>query len=187
MLPLLLLSSALAASARSVAVPAELLPRNVDAMTIDITCHWSNCGESCPIGFVSVPRKGGKKGEMMWEGVQCDGKGLSRLCCPSNQPQPTCRWSGHHNSGHCTPECAAAEVEVWNISVGCKSGYQSACCTNNTPSVEAYDKCRWVGDSPACWGGKRYRPLEVCPADFPKAAIETKNGFGGEEQCTSGT
>jgi hypothetical protein len=171
---------------RGVAVPEVLPPPNIDAMTTDITCRWSNCGEMCPVGFVSVPRKGGKKGEMMWDGSRCNGRGLSRLCCPSNQPQPTCRWAGHSNSGHCTPGCAGAEVEVWSISVGCKSGHQSACCTTSTSSNQAYDNCRWEGTSPRCWGDSTYHPWEVCSADWPNTAIESKAGFGGEEECKAG-
>ncbi|EAT80218.1 hypothetical protein SNOG_12405 [Parastagonospora nodorum SN15] len=62
LLYILLISADLA---RCVAVPAELLTRNDDAMTIERTCRWSNCDERCPVGFVVVPRtgKGARKDE----------------------------------------------------------------------------------------------------------------------------
>jgi chitinase len=174
-------------STRTIVIPPQLQPRNINAMTTDITCRWSNCNELCPIGFVSVPRKDGAKGEMMWDHTQCNGNGLSRLCCPSNQPQPICTWRGHSNNGNYKPGCQGGEVEVWSIGVGCKSGHQSACCTTNTPSIEAYDNCRWEGTAPDCWSGSRYHPMEPCSKLYPNTAIETMAGFGGEASCSHGT
>jgi hypothetical protein len=181
---LVLVASALLASAASI---QQIEPRNVDAMIVDITCRWSNCGEMCPIGFVSVPRKGGRKDEMVWDHTQCKATGgVSRLCCPSNQPQPTCLWREFENSGKCKPGCNGGEVEVWSIGFGCKSGHQSACCTTNTPSIEAYDNCRWVGTAPRCWSTP-YPPSPQCSSNYPKPAIEALAGFGGETECKYGT
>jgi chitinase len=181
---LILAVSALFANAASI---NKIQPRGVQSMIVEITCRWSNCGELCPIGFVSVPRKGGAKDEMMWDHTQCrKSGGVSRLCCPSNQPQPTCLWRGFSGNGKCKPGCKGGEVEIWNIGYGCKSSYQSACCTTNTPSIEASDNCRWEGDAPRCWR-TGYRPEPQCGCKYPRVAIETVTGFGGEAQCKQGT
>jgi hypothetical protein len=186
MMRLSLFFLAVNASFASMVDTRTIRPRNIDAMIVDITCRWSNCGEICSIGFVLVPRKGGAKGEMMWDHSQCNGRGISRLCCPSNQPQPTCLWRGHNNNGKCKSGCHGGEVEIWSIGVGCKSGHQSACCTTNTPSIEAYDNCRWEGDAPNCWPTS-WKPEPMCSSLYPHPAIEADAGFGGETQCKQGT
>ena len=172
---------------RSMAIPAELKPRDGNAMIADRTCRWSNCGEPCSSGFVSVPRSGGKQGEMMWDHTHCLGRGLSTFCCPANAPQPTCTWRGHANSGKCKAGCRGGEAEVWTINMGCKSGHQSACCTTTTTCMEAYDNCRWEGEAPNCWSGSYYHPLHTCSALYPHTAIESPAGFGGTDSCTHGT
>ncbi|KAF1912024.1 hypothetical protein BDU57DRAFT_523336 [Ampelomyces quisqualis] len=156
-----------------------------NAMMKDITCRWSGCDEQCPIGFVSVPRQG-SKGEMMVDHTVCGNNKISRLCCPSNQIQPTCQWRGISRSGNCKPGCPEGEVEVWSLRLGCNSGHQSACCTTSTPSTEAYDHCRWEGKAPDCWGTGAFQPAKPCSKDFPLKIVETKAGFGGQEECRTG-
>ncbi|KAH3913912.1 hypothetical protein HBH56_095970 [Parastagonospora nodorum] len=187
LLYILLISADLA---RCVAVPAELLTRNDDAMTIERTCRWSNCDERCPVGFVVVPRtgKGARKDEVMGDALQCNGRGRSIFCCPSSLPQPTCGWRGHHNSGGCTPGCNAGEAEVWSIAWGCKTGHQSACCTTNTPSIEAYNNCQWKGPYFWCSGPSKEGPGKyLCNPEFPNVAVRSRVEFGGERACFYGT
>jgi chitinase len=180
---LILTVGALSVRAASIEI---IQPRNDKPMLVDITCRWSNCGEMCPIGFVSVPRKGGKKDEMMWDHTQCKATGgVSQLCCPSNQCQPTCLWRGFANNGKCKPGCNGGEVEVWSTGFGCKSGHQSACCTTNTPSIEAYDNCRWEGDAPNCWS-TLYPPAPACSSLYPQLVTYAIAGFGGETKCKQG-
>jgi chitinase len=185
----LLLLAASHSLARSIAIPAELLTRGIepiDAMIADNTCEWSNCGEPCNVGFVAVPRTGGERGEMMQDATLCGDHGLSLFCCPSNAPQPTCRWRGHHNTGKCTGGCHRGEAEVWTINAGCNSGYQSACCTTTTTGIEAYDYCRWEGTAPKCWASF-VGPERICSAEYPTRAISSPAGFGGERMCSQGT
>jgi len=181
---LLLLLAASHCLARSIEIPAELKPRDIDAMIADRTCRWSNCGEQCSPGFVSVPRSGGAKDEMMWDDTQCAGRDLARLCCPANAPQPTCTWRGHHNK-KCTGGCRDGEAEVWTTNKACKAGYQSACCTTNTPSVEAYSNCQWQGSAPKCW--ESFAQPDKCDAHFPTLAVQSVIQFGGGHVCKQGT
>ncbi|KAH5383238.1 hypothetical protein HBI33_117070 [Parastagonospora nodorum] len=165
LLYILLISADLA---RCVAVPAELLTRNDDAMTIERTCRWSNCDERCPVGFVVVPRtgKGARKDEVMGDALQCNGRGRSIFCCPSSLPQPTCGWRGHHNSGGCTPGCNAGEAEVW----------------------KAYSNCQWKGPYFWCPGPSKEGPGKyLCNPEFPNVAVRSRVEFGGEPACFYGT
>ena len=134
--------------ARITETPAALRRRDIYAQIADNTCKWSNSGEPCSTGFVSVRRHGTKGNGMMWDHTQCPRGGLSTFCCPANTPHPTCLSRGHKNKGKCKPGCEANEVEVWSIKLGCRSGHQSACCMTNAKSVEAYTECRWRGNLP---------------------------------------
>jgi chitinase len=122
----------------------------------------------------------------MWDHTQYLGRGLSSFCCPANTPQPTCTWRDHKNNGKCSSGCNLGETEVWTINMGCKSGHQSACCTVNAKSVEAYSECRWEGQAPKCWGDSHSHPLETCSKEYPNTAIETVAGFEGTAACKSG-
>lgn len=186
---LLFLFAADATIAQNTTDPGYLHPRwEQSAMMTEITCRWSNCNEQCPIGFVSVPRKGGAEGELMVDGSRCNNNEFMRLCCPSNEVQPECRWRGISKTGNCKPGCHEEEVEVWSVRVGCKSGHQSACCTTSTASMEAYENCQWVGELPDCWLREgALHPKETCNKDFPIRIVEGSAGFGGQERCRTGT
>lgn len=177
----LLLIPGTGAFARSVALPADLSPRDPDAMTTAKTCRWTNCGDSCPTGFRPVPRSGGHSGEMMWDHTHCPAGGMMTLCCPTSLPQPVCTWRGHKNSGNCKPGCESGEAEVWTLKFGCKSGHQSACCSTNTASVSAYDNCRWEGCVMVTPEKHSY-----CSATYPSLVVLSSNGFAGEDACVWG-
>jgi chitinase len=168
-------------------IPPRINSRNVHPMLADNTCRWTNCGENCSPGFVSIPRAGGARDEMMWDNTYCNGRGVSRFCCPANAPQPSCTWRGHANSGKCTPGCRNGESEVWTLKAGCKSGHQSACCKTDTTSMEAYASCQWEGKAPRCWGDMVYPPLDPCrTTTFDHVAIQAIAGFGGADACSHG-
>ncbi|KAK4233286.1 glycosylhydrolase family 18-9 [Achaetomium macrosporum] len=131
-------------------------------------CRWSGCYADCPPGFKTVQRFGHE--EVMLTEENCMDQGMSRLCCPADQPLPSCGWNGHSNSGKCTPGCAPGEVEVGTLTYGCSSGYQSACCTNTT-STAAYGVCKWTGCG------------ESCPSALPHKVVSAWMGSGGMPHC----
>ena len=132
-------------------------------------CRWSGCYASCPDGFKTVQRFDHE--EVMLNNENCHEGGVSFLCCPADQPMPTCSWRGHKNSGKCEPGCVPGiEVEVGSLGVGCRSGHQTACCSKTT-STEAYGKCKWVGCG------------ETCPGDHPHKVVSAWKGAGGEPHC----
>jgi chitinase len=190
-LPFLLLVATVLSSARSLhrpAIPAELIRRD-DDLKIQTTCRWTNCGEGCPAGFTPVLRADGNRGEVMWDHTHCYEQGMQTFCCPGVSTEwPTCRWSGHKNSGKCQPGCPAGEVEVGTLNFGCKSGHQSACCTHSY-AVAAYGQCGWVVTGglfcslPSSPGGHSAAP---CPDSHPQFIFSAKAGFGGEVPCVLG-
>ena len=138
-------------------------------------CRWSSCFEGCPSGFKEVQRDGHK--EIMMDTNICNdqGHGFARLCCPSSHPLPTCTWRGHRNSGKCKPGCENGEVEVGSLSLGCKSGYQSACCTSSDVT-KAYGECLWT---------------DCLDNDDAKSACKntmatSAQGWGGHKSCKTG-
>ncbi|KAI4621511.1 hypothetical protein J4E80_003881 [Alternaria sp. BMP 0032] len=88
-------------------------------------CKWSNCGESCPSGWVHVKRSdpGARDDEYMIDETGCGGRGL-------------------HSCG---------SVEVGGNNEYCKKvlTYQAACCTTDTRSMKLYTKGEW-GEAPNC-------------------------------------
>ncbi|KAF1850059.1 uncharacterized protein K460DRAFT_422442 [Cucurbitaria berberidis CBS 394.84] len=178
---LFLLIAGIATLTRSVAIPAELAIGDVDSMSPERTCRWTNCNESCPAGFSAVLRNGGRRGEMMWDHSHCLNKGSMTFCCPSGETQAICTWRGHRNSGKCQPGCNKDEVEVWTLKFGCKTGHQSACCTTDTASVSAYNSCRWEG----CLDLSHYNP-PYCSRNYPHLVALAPSGFGGEDICSIG-
>ncbi|CAG7566318.1 unnamed protein product [Fusarium equiseti] len=140
-------------------------------------CHWTSCFEECPSGYKSVQRDGHK--EIMLDDTHCEdnleGKGFSRLCCPSDQELPVCRWRGHHDR-KCTPGCNKGEVEVGTTKAGCRKNHQSACC-DLTDATAAYDKCYWSG----CVE----EGSNPCGGNFASHVASSKIGSGGIRRCSN--
>ncbi|KAJ3462340.1 hypothetical protein MRS44_007126 [Fusarium solani] len=119
-------------------------------------CRWTNCKESCPKGWVPVPRSDGgartKKGEMMWDETGCGGDGRHTFCCPKGDKMQTCGWYGFKN-GKCTKgdSCPSDMVEIGSNQMYChkKQNYESACCTTDTKNMKVYGTCEW-GLYPNC-------------------------------------
>ncbi|KAK2035450.1 hypothetical protein LX32DRAFT_647515 [Colletotrichum zoysiae] len=139
-------------------------------------CRWSGCYQDCPAGFKTVQRNGHK--EIMLNTENCLAGGADKLCCPADQPMPTCEWRGHRNSGVCKPGCNDGEVKVGSLRVGCNFSHQAACCTSEA-STSAYGSCKWVGEAPTC--------NQDCPGDYPNKIFSSKLAAGGEQPCISGT
>lgn len=119
----------------------------------------------------------------MVDGTACvDGQSPHQLCCPSDQPLPTCTWRGFRNSGACRPGCKDGEAEVGTLSVGCSSKHQSACCTVSAVT-NAYANCKWVGSSGLCSKSGGHAD---CPSDYPKFIVASSAGAGGEQICSQG-
>ncbi|KAI0383270.1 glycoside hydrolase [Hypomontagnella monticulosa] len=141
-------------------------------------CRWSGCYQGCPSGFKEVPRDGTEL--IMSDNSLCLDGGVSKFCCPSDQPLPTCLWRGHRNSGWCKAGCDDGEVEVGTLSVGCNIEHQSACC-KSAPVVAAYGDCRWQGSAPSC------DINSDCGGDYPLEIVKTNAGEGGEQRCVTGS
>ncbi|KAL0940480.1 glycosylhydrolase family 18-9 [Colletotrichum truncatum] len=155
-------------------VPA--LPSTQEPPKVAELCRWSGCYQDCPAGFKTVQREGHK--EIMLNSENCLAGGMDKLCCPSDQPMPTCQWRGHRNSGVCKPGCNEGEVKVGSLRVGCNFSHQAACCTSEA-STSAYGSCKWVGEAPTC--------NQDCPSDYPNKIFSSKLAAGGEQPCISGT
>ncbi|KAH7074052.1 hypothetical protein FB567DRAFT_553547 [Paraphoma chrysanthemicola] len=160
----------------TVPFPATLNQRSLDHLTVENTCRWTNCDEPCPTGFSMVSRQGGAKHEMLWDHNHCGDKGMQYFCCPDNADRPLCNWRGHNNSGKCKAGCKKGEVEVGTLRTGCKTGFQSACCTLVT-AVEAY------GEYPRSRDRSSHA---ACPRSHPRFLFAASAGFGGEMKCDSG-
>lgn len=138
-------------------------------------CTWAACGQECPSGFKLMTRDGKGK-EVFGDHISCSGGGQVKLCCPADQPLPTCSWRGHRNTGWCKPGCNSDEVEIGSLRLGCSSGYQSACCTD-TASTSAWASCRWHSDG--CSAGKD----APCSDEFPHFVYSAAWGQGGMPPC----
>lgn len=141
------------------------------------TCRWTSCFEGCPAGFKEVNRDGYK--EIMLDTTACMGKGhgFSRLCCPASYKLPTCTWRGQRNTGKCKPGCNDFELEVGSLNVGCKSGYQSACCSD-TLVTSLYSRCVWTDCTTK---GK-----DACEGSNPHFLTSSSIGSGGMKGCKKG-
>ncbi|KAG8408670.1 hypothetical protein J3459_010858 [Metarhizium acridum] len=141
------------------------------------TCRWTSCYEGCPSGFKEVQRDGHK--EIMLDTTPCFGKGhgFSRLCCPTSFKSPTCTWRGHRNTGKCKPGCNDFELEVGSLDVGCRSGYQSACCSD-TLVTSLYSRCVWT----ECTS----KGKDACTGNNPHFLTSSSIGSGGMKSCDKG-
>ncbi|KAM0313290.1 hypothetical protein ACHAPQ_012074 [Fusarium lateritium] len=116
-------------------------------------CKWTNCGESCPSGWIRMARKDkeARKDEYMVDGSHCS-NGVHELCCPPDDGTPTCGWY-QHNNGKCDQTCPSGAIEIGSHSGHCNnSKYQAACCTTGSKSMELHDQCSW-SQSPMCMLG----------------------------------
>lgn len=148
-----------------------------DTPSQDSYCRWTNCGETCPNGFTSIVRDDNKK-QLMLDSTECPtGAGQTQtLCCPTSTDVPTCRWRGF-NGGKCKGGCNDGEAEVGTVSSGCRSGYQSACCTV-TSSTQPYSECAWTSD---CYDADD----ETCPDGYPDFVVGSRDGWGGRPSCSN--
>lgn len=146
-----------------------------DTPSQDSYCRWTNCGETCPNGFTTIVRDDSKK-QIMLDSTECPpGAGQSQtLCCPTSTDVPTCQWRGF-NGGKCKGGCDDGEAEVGTVTSGCRSGYQSACCTT-TDSTKPYSQCAWTVD---CLGADD----DTCPEGFSNLFVSSRDGWGGRSSC----
>ncbi|CAK7221304.1 hypothetical protein SBRCBS47491_004482 [Sporothrix bragantina] len=136
--------------------PTSLVLRN--------QCMWANCGQSCPAGYSTVPRKDNSGSGIMNDGSRCRGGQLRTFCCPANERIPTCGWYDFNN-GKCGKKfnsvCPAGSeqiigpysTEVGSTGIACNNGgFQVACCETK-PFVTTdlgYASCQWDGTPPDC-------------------------------------
>lgn len=131
-------------------------------------CKWTNCGESCPNGWVHMQRKdsGARTNEYMVDGGGCGGLGTHAFCCPPDQTLPTCGWY-KHNNGKCVAGCPEGYGAVGGNSQYCNNGgWQYACCTRDTKSLQLYMQCHI-----ACDAGN------TCPNQFAKDKYPDQNSL----------
>lgn len=146
-----------AAARKFTALPGMFFELPEDDGMVSVTtkhpqCKWTNCGQSCPSGWVRMMRKDkeARDNEYMVDGSHCS-EGVHELCCPAEDP-PTCGWY-QHNNGKCDPKCPDGTLEVGSLKTHCNnSKYQAACCTTGKKSMELYDQCGWT-ESPMCMLG----------------------------------
>ncbi|KAL7892931.1 hypothetical protein HDV64DRAFT_272901 [Trichoderma sp. TUCIM 5745] len=140
-------------------------------------CHFVNCGESCPAGYTQVTR-GNETSQVMVDETECpSGKDQAQfLCCPTSTDIPSCQWRGFHNNGKCKGGCNSGEADVGSITAGCRSGYQSACCTASR-STDPWTQCQWTS---GCQSD------DSCPSDYPNFVVGSRNGWGGLSTCKTG-
>ncbi|KAF7183510.1 hypothetical protein CNMCM7691_003789 [Aspergillus felis] len=171
-------SRALATAAnRKVVALADHVEQN-DTITIKHDqCKWTNCGEGCPSGWVTVNRSDRDRhhdGEIMLDGGGClVEKQFHVLCCPPDQEVPTCGWYTFNN-GRCEGKCPDGMTEIGGTNRGCTTvngNYQAACCTTGTKNMALHQKCEW-GASFSC---DRY----TCPAKNNDILALSCNGNGG--------
>ncbi|EGX89977.1 class V chitinase, putative [Cordyceps militaris CM01] len=145
-----------AAARKFTSLPGKFFEQPDDDMITTTTkhpqCKWTNCGESCPSGWVRMMRndKEARKNEYLVDGSHCP-SGVHELCCPAENP-PTCGWY-QHNNGKCDPTCPQGTVEVGSLKTHCNNGrYQAACCTTGGDSMKLHDQCSWT-QYPMCMLG----------------------------------
>ncbi|GIC89051.1 uncharacterized protein Aud_005452 [Aspergillus udagawae] len=162
---------------RKVVALADHVEQN-DTITIKHDqCKWTNCGEGCPPGWVTVSRSDKDRhhdGEIMLDDGGClVEKQFHVLCCPPDQEVPTCGWYTFNN-GRCVGKCPDGMTEIGGTNRGCtgvNGNYQAACCTTGTKNMALHQKCEW-GASFLC---DRY----TCPAQNPNILALSCNGNGG--------
>ncbi|KAJ5720929.1 glycoside hydrolase family 18 protein [Penicillium malachiteum] len=140
----------------------------------DNYCRFINCGETCPSGFSEITREDNKK-QLMLDSTECmtGSKQTQTLCCPTSSTLPTCQWRGF-NGGKCKGGCDSGEAEVGTITAGCRSGYQSACCTI-VDSTEPWSECAWTSDCESD---------DTCPSGYDKFVVGSRQGWGGRKKCS---
>lgn len=153
---------------------SEKVTSNDNTPSQDQYCRFINCGEVCPSGFTSVTRAD-KTSQLMLDSTECapGAGGTQTLCCPTSTEVPTCQWRGFHNNGHCKGGCNDGEAEVGTVSAGCRSGYQSACCTT-TSSTKPWSQCAWTS---SCESDN------TCPSGYPNFVVGSRDGWGGRPSC----
>ncbi|RYP74296.1 hypothetical protein DL771_003117 [Monosporascus sp. 5C6A] len=167
-----------AAVGREVMDYPEFVERSPPAVPVQVDlpqlCTWAACGQECPSGFKLIMRDG--TDEIFGDHIRCSGGGQVKLCCPANQRLPTCTWRGHRNTGRCRPGCESGEVEIGSLRLGCRSGYQSACCTAEI-STAPWGNCRWHSDN--CSPGED----APCSDEYPHFIYSAAWGQGGMPPC----
>lgn len=136
-------------------------------------CRFINCGEVCPTGFSQITREDETK-QIMLDSTECltGGGQTQTLCCPTSSTLPTCQWRGF-NGGKCKGGCDSGEAEVGTITAGCRSGYQSACCTI-TDSTTPWSQCAWTSDCESD---------DTCPSGYDEFVVGSRQGWGGRSSC----
>ena len=165
-------------------------------------CLWANCGQSCPAGYTTVPRKDGSGHGIMNDGSRCRGGQLRTFCCPANERIPACGWFDFNN-GKCGKKyssvCPAGSEqiigpfssEVGSTKIACNNGgFQVACCETE-PFVTTdlgYAACQWDGAPPDCNDNRADPPSAVCSefnAPFTFALVASPAGDGAAH-CKGG-
>ncbi|KAI1055386.1 hypothetical protein LB506_011501 [Fusarium annulatum] len=131
----------------------ETSESEANADVSDEQCRWTNCGETCPSKWKTVPRQDPYRTsskEIMMDGTACNGNGIRTFCCPPKE-QPFCQWL-FHNNGACTPGCPYDDmVEVASTKLSCDHGKaQVACCRGDTPALDVYRQYKWYGKESEC-------------------------------------
>ncbi|KAH7494060.1 hypothetical protein FOMA001_g2170 [Fusarium oxysporum f. sp. matthiolae] len=131
----------------------ETTESEANADVSDAQCRWTNCAETCPSKWSTVPRQDPYRTsskEIMTDSTGCDGNGSRTFCCPPGE-QPFCQWL-FHNNGACTPGCPYDNMyEVASLSLSCSSGKaQVACCRGDTPALDVYRQYKWYGKESKC-------------------------------------
>ncbi|KAH8698404.1 hypothetical protein BGW36DRAFT_357942 [Talaromyces proteolyticus] len=164
------------ATNRSVIALADHAETNDTETVLHEQCKWTNCGDGCPSGWVTVPRSDPDKreGEIMLDDGGCllDGQ-FHVLCCPPKKDVPTCGWYTFNN-GDCDGKCPGNMYEIGGTQRGCsgyKGNYQAACCTGNSDAMAIYRKCEW-GASFNC-------DDYTCSVTKPDIVALSVNGNGG--------
>ncbi|KAH7202902.1 uncharacterized protein BKA55DRAFT_600509 [Fusarium redolens] len=118
-------------------------------------CRWTNCKETCPKGWVTVPRsdKRARKDEIFFDETGCGGDGGHTFCCPAEYMLPRCGWYGKGGDmcGKSNDLCPSGMVEVATLQIYCsaKQHFQAGCCTTDATSMKVYQTCQW-GSYPDC-------------------------------------
>ncbi|KAH4924798.1 hypothetical protein HBI70_096700 [Parastagonospora nodorum] len=146
-------------------------------------CKWTNCGDSCPSGWVHIKRSDerAKQDEYMYDESSCGPKGVNNFCCPASTSQPSCGWYTQKN-GNCDSTCPKDMVEIGSYNKNCKKAgtYQSACCSADRKSMKLYTKGEW-GKYPMC------EETSSCPSGDSKkrSLLGSANAGSGQAICNA--
>ncbi|KAL5351063.1 hypothetical protein ACLOAV_004638 [Pseudogymnoascus australis] len=149
-------------------------------------CRWSGCFEGCPVGFKTVQRDG--YDELMMDADICGkNNGISVLCCPSDQPLPTCHWRGHRNTGNCRPGCEAGEFgppKAGAATIGAVAGSRGNSAAP-TRSAAFNTDCKWFPKSGHLNGENDDK---ICEGQCPKDSVQLSLTLGshslpGDKYC----